>query len=250
GTAPVIASVDCVPIKTRSKPNVRSACDIAYAVAPASEPSSAGSESMTASSAPIASALRTTSFPVSGAIEKTVTVEPSAKPSRICNAASSAYSSKGLRTVSTPVRTRRLVPGSIRLSAFVSGTSFTVTTIFTEEPLRAASRLLRVLDLGLLLEDDLKAPERRRHRIGQRRNPLGVVVARLQQELHALGLVELEAQERDALIHVHRAAGPRSLDQEVRETAREQELFGEVPRERHGHLRIVHSDGIERPERS
>src|SRR5581483_2655526 len=41
-----------------------------------------------------------------------------------------AYSSKGLITVSKPVRTSRFVPGSIRLAAFVSGTNLTVTTIF------------------------------------------------------------------------------------------------------------------------
>ena len=130
GRSPVIASVDCVPVRTRSNPPALMPCAIAYAVAHRSDPARPGSESITASSAPIASALRTTSRPLSGAIEKIVTVEPSASLSRNCSAASIAYSSNGLSTVSTPVRTRRFVAGSMRLSAFVSGTSFTVTTIF------------------------------------------------------------------------------------------------------------------------
>jgi hypothetical protein len=65
-----------------------------------------------------------------------VTVEPSFSFSFSRSAASIAYSSNGLRTVSTPVRTRRLVAGSMRLSAFVSGTSLTVTRIFSGGNLR------------------------------------------------------------------------------------------------------------------
>jgi hypothetical protein len=69
-------------------------------------------------------------LPDAGVIETMVTVEPSFSFSLSWSAASIAYSSNGFRTVSTPVRTRRLVAGSMRLSAFVSGTSLTVTRIF------------------------------------------------------------------------------------------------------------------------
>ena len=63
--------------------------------------------STTASSAPIASALRSVSLSASGAIEKTVTRDSPPARSFSCSAASSAYSSYGLSTVSTPVRTSR-----------------------------------------------------------------------------------------------------------------------------------------------
>src|SRR5579875_2417771 len=107
-----------------------------------------------------------------GAIAKSVTVGAPPSFSFNCSAASTAYSSYGLSTVSTPLRTNRFVAGSIRFSAFGSGTSLTVTTIFTRgttSSKRAKSRPQRRGTPGACrLEPPNPSGRNRDRRLGQR----------------------------------------------------------------------------------
>ena len=87
----------------------------------------------TAASGPMESALRTVARAEDGPMQSTTTSPPCCSLSR--RASSTAYSSTGLRMVSTDSRSSVLSAGSSRFSAAVSGTRLTVTRIFN-----AASR--------------------------------------------------------------------------------------------------------------
>src|SRR5271165_195552 len=128
-------------------------------------PPMTSSESSTALSAPMPSALRTTSAPLGGAMVRMVTVVSPPCASFILKASSIAYSSNGLSTFSMELRFNRLVVGSNVFSAFVSGTCLTVTTIFKVEA----------------------APERRRPR-GRPMGNLSVFSVRLSRTLPADGV--------------------------------------------------------------
>ena len=93
-----------------------------------SEPAAPPSETRTARSAPIASALRSELTARSGPIE-TITTSPSPVASFSRSASSTALASNAFSAPS-PERSSRFVPGSIRLCAVASGTSLTQTAIF------------------------------------------------------------------------------------------------------------------------
>ena len=92
-----------------------------------SEPPAAASDTRTARSAPMASALRSESTAFSGPSDTSTTSPPWA--SLIRSASSTAFRSVGLR-VASPERSSRFVDGSIRLCTVASGTCFTQTAIF------------------------------------------------------------------------------------------------------------------------
>ena len=89
------------------------------------------SESPYRTSHAIASALRRELSARSGPIE-TTTTSPSPVDALSRNASSTAFASNAFSAPS-PERSRRLLPGSIRLCAVASGTSFTQTAIFIAE---------------------------------------------------------------------------------------------------------------------
>ena len=120
-----------------------------------SEPAAASSETRTARSAPIASALRSELSARSGPIE-TTTTSPSPVASFSRSASSTAFASNAFSAPS-PERSSRFVPGSIRLCAVASGTSFTQTAIF----IAADSNARRIRALSDRDEESL-APAKRR----------------------------------------------------------------------------------------
>ncbi len=89
----------------------------------------ASSETSTARSAPIASALRSDSIAFSGPSETRTTLAVSASASLIRSASSTAFRSVGFSAAS-PERSSRFVSGSIFLWTVASGTCLTQTAIF------------------------------------------------------------------------------------------------------------------------
>src|SRR3954469_5113233 len=133
GITDICASVASAPHRIRSY----SSCDRAAAstaeVAIASEPWMASSETCTALSAPIDSALRIASVAESGPTVRTVTSPPSR--SRTRSASSMACSSISLITLSAVARATVLSAGSSARALPESGTCLTRTTMFMVRPL-------------------------------------------------------------------------------------------------------------------
>ncbi len=113
-------------------------------MAQTSEPASASSERCTERSAPSATALCRARTAESGPIVTATTSSTGiAPPSLICMAASMAWVSKGLRFFS-PLRSRRIVLGSMRFWTAASGTSLTRTQIFKFQA--SLAELLKLVD--------------------------------------------------------------------------------------------------------
>ena len=120
-----------MPAKTMSYSSVPRAAARTFAVETWSEPARAGSVTWTARVAPIASALRSVSGALVGAIDSSV-ISPSPAASISLSAASRTYSSLPLTTAGTAARSRR--PSGPRRSPADagSGTGFTRTTMRTK----------------------------------------------------------------------------------------------------------------------
>src|SRR4051812_39432982 len=129
------ASVASAPHSTRSYSSCDSAAAITADVCTAHEPWMAGSDTCTALSAPIDSALRIASVAVSGPTVRMVTSPPWA--SLTVSASSMAYSSISLITLSAVARATVLSDGSSFRSLPESGTCLTRTTMFIVRPTSA-----------------------------------------------------------------------------------------------------------------
>ena len=127
-TAPRRPRLPTTVRRARDRPPLARARLRARAPCPSrSDPAAASSETSTARSAPIASALRSESTAFSGPSETRTTSPPCA--SLIRSASSTAFKSIGLSAAS-PERSSRFVAGSIRLCTVASGTCLTQTAIF------------------------------------------------------------------------------------------------------------------------
>ena len=147
GTTLIRASVDSVPQKTKSKPPLEITSANTFDVAIASEPARAASATRTPLSAPMDKPLRIASVARSGPIEIKVIVcsgvsLPSLRGSTTRSASSIAYSSRSLRTASTPLRSR--TPLTIFFSAQESGTCFTQIAIFILSMLLGSNLVLQL----------------------------------------------------------------------------------------------------------
>ncbi len=127
GTTPMPASVEAIPVRTRSKPIRWMAAARTSDVANASEPCRASSRTWTAASPPIDSALRRASCAPSGPIVRYVSSQ--SPDSLTCSACSAACSSSSESRPGT--LTRSTVPSAWKLRSPVrSGVNLTSTTIF------------------------------------------------------------------------------------------------------------------------
>ena len=151
GITLICASVASAPHRIRSNSSCPSAAASTADVWIASDPWIASSETCTALSAPIDSALRIASVAVSGPTVSTVTSPPSR--SRTSSASSMAYSSISLITLSADARATVLSAGSSLRSLPESGTCLTRTTMFIARSTsdgfrtRASTRLAPIMEV-------------------------------------------------------------------------------------------------------